>query len=66
MIGFDATPVASALGLVSVAQPVGEVAHTCLELLLPRLGGGSPAARGVLLEPALAFPDRFPTTPASP
>ncbi|WP_380163837.1 LacI family DNA-binding transcriptional regulator [Jannaschia sp. R86511] len=57
VVGFDATPVAAALGLASVAQPIRDVAHTCLELLLPRLTGGSPAARGVLLEPSLALPD---------
>ncbi|MGJ7442478.1 LacI family DNA-binding transcriptional regulator [Aquipuribacter sp. MA13-6] len=57
VVGFDATPVASALGLASVAQPIREVAHTCLDLLLPRLTGQSPAARGVLLEPTLALPD---------
>lgn len=62
VVGFDATPVASALGLASVAQPVREAAHTCLDLLLPRLGGGSPVARGVLLEPTLALPDRTATT----
>ena len=56
IVGFDATPVAAALGLASVAQPVSEAAHTCLELLLPRLGGGGHPARGVLLEPTLAVP----------
>lgn len=56
VVGFDATPVTSALGLASVAQPVGEVAHACLDLLLPRLAGEDPAARGVLLRPGLALP----------
>ena len=56
VVGFDATPVASALGLASVAQPVREAAHTCLDLLLPRLGGGDHPARGVLLAPTLAVP----------
>jgi len=62
VVGFDATPVASALGLASVAPPVREAARTCLDLLLPRLGSGSPVARGVLLEATLARPDRSVTT----
>lgn len=53
IVGFDATPVAAALGFASVAQPVREVAHTCLELLLPRLRGDREAPRGVLLPPRL-------------
>jgi DNA-binding LacI/PurR family transcriptional regulator len=56
VVGFDATPVAAALGLPSVAQPIREVAHTCLDLLIPRLDGDQPAARGVLLEPQLSVP----------
>lgn len=56
VVGFDATPVAAALGLASVAQPITEAAHTCLDLLLPRLSGESPRARGVLLEPTLTVP----------
>lgn len=56
VVGFDATPVATALGFASVAQPVREVAHTCLELLLPRLRGEQRAPRGVLLPPQLLVP----------
>ena len=56
MIGFDATPVTRALGLPSVAQPIREAAHACLDLLVPRLAGKDPAARGVLLAPSLALP----------
>lgn len=56
VVGFDATPVAAALGLASVAQPITEAAHTCLDLLLPRLSGQAPRARGVLLEPTLTVP----------
>lgn len=56
VVGFDATPVAAALGLASVAQPVNEAAHACLELLLPRLAGGEHPARGVLLRPTLSLP----------
>ena len=56
VIGFDATPVTRALGLPSVAQPIREAAHACLDLLVPRLAGKDPAARGVLLAPSLALP----------
>ena len=56
VVGFDATPVATALGLASVAQPVREAAHTCMQLLLPRLRGERAAPRGVLLAPRLALP----------
>jgi DNA-binding LacI/PurR family transcriptional regulator len=56
VIGFDATPVARALGLPSVAQPIREAAHACLDLLVPRLAGEDPPARGVLLAPSLALP----------
>ncbi len=56
IIGFDATPVAAALGLASVAQPIRQAAHACLDLLLPRLAGGDPPAQGVLLAPSLTLP----------
>jgi DNA-binding LacI/PurR family transcriptional regulator len=56
VVGFDATPVAAALGLASVAQPVNEAAHACLDLLLPRLAGGDHPGRGVLLRPSLSVP----------
>ena len=56
LVGFDATPVATALGFASVAQPVREVAHTCMDLLLPRLRGERTAPRGVLLPPGLLVP----------
>jgi DNA-binding LacI/PurR family transcriptional regulator len=56
IVGFDATPVATALGFASVAQPVREVAHTCMDLLLPRLRGEQAAPRGVLLLPRLLLP----------
>ncbi len=63
VVGFDATPVAAALGLASVAQPVREAAHTCLELLLPRLAGASSPARGVLSSrPSPCLPEAQPTT----
>ena len=56
LVGFDATPVATALGFASVAQPVREAAHTCMELLLPRLRGQPTGPRGELLSPRLLVP----------
>ncbi|MFC5381389.1 LacI family DNA-binding transcriptional regulator [Aquipuribacter nitratireducens] len=56
VVGFDATPVTAALGMASVAQPVREAAHACLDLLVPRLRGEQPTPRGVLLAPTLAVP----------
>ena len=56
VVGFDATPVAAALGMPSVSQPIGEVAHRCLELLLPRLNGADPEPRGLLIPPTLHVP----------
>ena len=58
IVGFDATPVATALGFASVAQPVGDVARTCMDLLLPRLRGEPAAPRGVLLAPRMLLPPR--------
>jgi DNA-binding LacI/PurR family transcriptional regulator len=56
VVGFDATPVATALGFASVAQPVHEAAYTCMDLLLPRLRGEQADPRGVLLPPRLQLP----------
>lgn len=54
VVGFDDTPVAAAVGLTSVAQPLTEAAHRSLDLLLDQLDGtGGPRARGVLLTPHL-------------
>lgn len=53
VIGFDDTPVASAVGISSVAQPVEAAAETTIELLLALLAGEP--ARQVLLEPRLVL-----------
>lgn len=48
VIGFDDTPVARAVGLTSVSQPLGEVSTTCVSLLARALSGpraGEGAAR---------------------
>lgn len=55
VIGFDDTPVAAALGMSSVAQPVAEAAAECVRLLQVVLGrtDGSTAPEPVLLQPHL-------------
>lgn len=57
VVGFDATPVASALGLASVAQPIDQVAHECIDLLRDRFDRPDRPARGLLLAPTLHVPD---------
>jgi DNA-binding LacI/PurR family transcriptional regulator len=37
VIGFDDTPVAHAVGLTSVSQPLAEAAAECMRLLVPLL-----------------------------
>ena len=44
VVGFDDTPVAGAIGLTSVAQPVADVAAACMDLLRERLELGDDAA----------------------
>lgn len=54
VVGFDDTPVAAAVGLTSVAQPLTEAAHRALDLLLDQLDGtGGTRSRQVLLTPHL-------------
>ncbi|WP_298457033.1 LacI family DNA-binding transcriptional regulator [uncultured Cellulomonas sp.] len=62
VVGFDDTPVARAVGLSSVAQPLTEAAGRAFELLLAQLtdqhrAGGEPADRAVLLNPRLVVRD---------
>ncbi|MCU1533055.1 MAG: Transcriptional regulator [Arthrobacter sp.] len=55
VIGFDDTPVAQALGIASVAQPLEEAADIAMASLVDRLAAtGNPAPDGVLLRPRLA------------
>jgi DNA-binding LacI/PurR family transcriptional regulator len=56
VVGFDATPVAAALGLVSVAQPIDQAAHLCIDLLTARFESPDRPARGVLVPPVLHLP----------
>lgn len=54
VIGFDNTPVARAIGLSSIGQPVEEAAGLLLDQLLRQvLGSDTPQARGILLTPSL-------------
>jgi DNA-binding LacI/PurR family transcriptional regulator len=54
VVGFDDTPVAAAVGLTSVAQPLTEAAHRALDLLLDQLDGtAGTRSRQVLLAPHL-------------
>lgn len=56
VVGFDATPVAAALGLASVAQPIDQVAHLCIELLTSRFEIPDRPAQGLLVPPVLHLP----------
>ncbi len=56
VIGFDDTPVAAAMGIASVRQPIEQVAATVISLLLQRLSGatgGATPPQHVLLPAAL-------------
>ncbi|WP_439937391.1 LacI family DNA-binding transcriptional regulator [Nocardia sp. N13] len=56
VVGFDATPVAAALGLASVAQPIDQVAHLCIDLLTRRFEKPLRPAQGLLVPPVLHVP----------
>lgn len=67
VIGFDDTPVAAALGLSSVHQPIEQVAEQVIALLLQQLSGESDTttpAQHVLLPASLVLrgPDPSPRT----
>jgi DNA-binding LacI/PurR family transcriptional regulator len=54
VVGFDDTPVAAALGLTTVSQPLAEAAEACLRLLVDRVEGRTPEDPDhQLLEPHL-------------
>ncbi len=63
VVGFDDTPVARAVGLSSVAQPLTEAAGRAFTLLLDQVARdgtgspGDPADQGVLLNPSLVVRD---------
>ncbi len=62
VVGFDDTPVARALGLSSVAQPIVRAARTSVALLVSRLAGERPPEH-VLLQPSPVFRDSEIATP---
>lgn len=54
VIGFDDTPTASVIGMTSLAQPVGAIAESCMDLLTRTLEGDTAATPGqLLLDPSL-------------
>lgn len=55
VVGFDgiALTALAGVGLTTVAQPLEEMAHTGLKLLLDRVGGADGPPRNVVLEPRL-------------
>jgi DNA-binding LacI/PurR family transcriptional regulator len=62
IVGFDDTPVARALGLSSVAQPIVRAARTSVALLVGRLAGER-SPEHVLLQPSPVFRDSEIATP---
>ena len=72
VVGFDDTPVARAVGLTSVAQPLTEAAERAFTLLLAQLHGDRPSSgRGwaghqVLLAPRLVARESSTRAPAAP
>ncbi len=59
VIGFDDSPGAAAMGLTTIAQPLGAAAATCVRLLTDYLDEGErdPADHHVLLAPHLVIRD---------
>lgn len=53
--GFDDTPVAQAVGLTSVSQPLAQAAAHCMELLAAALDGNPDGTTQVLLQPTLVL-----------
>ena len=53
VVGYDDTPVARALGLPSLRQPVRELAVLVIERLLAQLAGADETEGGVLVKPVL-------------
>ena len=55
VVGFDDTPVAAAVGLTSVSQPLGDAAARCVDLLTAVLDGDQQTPAPVLLQPSLVL-----------
>ena len=58
--GFDDTPVASAVGLSSVAQPLVEAAAACVEQVLDVIHGRAATAQQVMLPPTFTVRQSTP------
>lgn len=66
VIGFDDTSVAAAVGLSSIAQPLGEAARECLRQVLAAIARDSPRPRTALLAPTLVLRSTTPPPPSPP
>ncbi len=66
VVGFDDTPVARAVGLTSVAQPVVPAAEACLDQVLAVISGVGGPPRRVLLPPTLTVRSSTHTSTPSP
>jgi len=67
VVGFDDTPVARAVGLTSIAQPLTEAAGRALGLLLEQLSPGGGGEPHVLLAPSLVRRESsIPLVPSDP
>ncbi len=60
VVGFDDTPVARAVGLTSVAQPVLPAAEACLDQVLSVIAGTPTSPQRVLLRPTLTVRSSTP------
>lgn len=60
VVGFDDTPVAAALGMSSISQPVEQAAGTLVDLALGELHGPPATERRVLLPSTLVLRTRMP------
>lgn len=61
--GFDDTPVARAVGLTSVSQPLAAAAEECLRQVFLVLAHPTQPARSALLQPTLTIRDSTTTVP---
>lgn len=66
VVGFDDTPVARAVGMSSIAQPLTEAAGRGVDLLLDQLSGKSHEPEHVLLVPNLVARDSSNRQPVQP
>lgn len=53
VIGYDNTPVAQAIGLSSISQPISACAEHCLDLVLKQVGGADATGEHKLIDPVL-------------